>query len=159
MASRTRRSKLNSRPIMPNVVFDASSVVGALLKQDTAPERALLLARWTDTICLSSAVENEIREVLGRPKFERYLTPGRIDRILDLLMAASLIIEPVETVTDCRDAKDNKYLELALAAGAEIIVTSGNDLLVLNPWRGIHVITPAEYISRYGRGDHPNGAP
>jgi putative PIN family toxin of toxin-antitoxin system len=34
-------------------------------------------------------------------------------------------------VTDCRDAKDNKYLELALAAGVGVIVSSDDDLLVL----------------------------
>jgi predicted nucleic acid-binding protein len=54
---------------MPNVVFDASSVIGAALKQDSIPERALLLARSQESICLSPAVESEIREVLQRPKF------------------------------------------------------------------------------------------
>jgi hypothetical protein len=46
---------------MPNVVFDASSIVGAALKQDATPERALLLARSQEAICLSPAVEAEIR--------------------------------------------------------------------------------------------------
>jgi predicted nucleic acid-binding protein len=36
---------------------------------------------------------------------------------------------------DCRDGKDNRYLELGLAAGATAIVSSNEDLLVLNPWR------------------------
>jgi hypothetical protein len=43
-------------------------------------------------------------------------------------------------VTDCRDPKDNKYLELALAAGAETIVSSDDDLLVLHPWRGVRIL-------------------
>jgi predicted nucleic acid-binding protein len=50
-------------------------------------------------------------------------------------------------VTDCRDRKDNKYLELALAAGASIIVTSDADLLILDPWRGIRILKPIDYIS------------
>jgi hypothetical protein len=54
---------------MPNVVFDASSLVGAVLKADSVPERALLLARTNETICLSPAIEAEIREVFSRPKF------------------------------------------------------------------------------------------
>src|SRR5712691_6988612 len=105
---------------MPNVVFDASSVVGAALKQDSIPERALLLARSHDTICLSPAVEAEIRDVLQRPKFCRYISDTVRERILDVLGAAALMFEPVERVSDCRDVKDNKYLELALAAGASI---------------------------------------
>jgi hypothetical protein len=48
---------------MPNIVFDASSIVGAALKADSIPERASLLARTHETICLSLAVEIEIREV------------------------------------------------------------------------------------------------
>jgi uncharacterized protein len=122
---------------MPNVVFDASSIVGAALEANSMPERALLLARSEDTICLSPVVETEIREVLLRPKFHRYISDATRGRILDILGAAAVMFEPLDQVTDCRDAKDNKYLELALAAGASIIVSSDDDLLVLDPWRGI----------------------
>jgi putative PIN family toxin of toxin-antitoxin system len=131
---------------MPNVVFDASSIVGAALKADSIPERALLLARSHATICLSPSVETEIREVLQRPKFRKYITNTDRGRILDILWAAALKFEPVERVTDCRDRKDSKYLELALAAGASIIVSSDEDLLVLDPWRGIRILTPADYV-------------
>jgi predicted nucleic acid-binding protein len=50
-------------------------------------------------------------------------------------------------VTDCRDAKDNKYLELLLAAQAAILVSSDADLLVLAPWRGRQIMRPAEYVA------------
>jgi putative PIN family toxin of toxin-antitoxin system len=134
---------------MPNVVFDASSVVGAALRGDSIPERALLLARSQEIICLSRAVETEIREVLRRPKFHKYIsaaTRGRILDILDILGAAAVMFEPVERVTDCRYKKDNKYLELALAAGASVIVSSDDDLLVLDPWRGIRILRPVDYV-------------
>ena len=48
---------------------------------------------------------------------------------------------------DCRDAKDDKYLELALASGAEVIVSGDADLLVLHPWRGVRVLRPADYLA------------
>jgi putative PIN family toxin of toxin-antitoxin system len=134
---------------MPNVVLDASCLVGALLKQDSVPERAPYLARVNDRICLSASVEAEIREVFARPKFQKYLRSGRAERILELITAAAVIVDPVETVTDCRDAKDNKYLELALAADAGTIISSDGDLLALDPWREIRIITPAEYIRRF----------
>jgi predicted nucleic acid-binding protein len=51
-------------------------------------------------------------------------------------------------VSDCRDAKDDKYLELALAAGADMIVSSDEDLLVLHPWRGIPILSPADFLAR-----------
>jgi len=134
---------------MPNVVFDASSLVGALLKEGSAPERAFLLARAKEQICISAAVESEIREVFGRPKFRKYLTPRRVDRFLDLLLVAATIVEPTEAVSDCRDPKDNKYLELALAAAAETIVSSDSDLRDLDPWRGIRIVSSADYANRH----------
>lgn len=137
---------------MPNVVFDASSLVGALLKANSTPERALLLARSNDTIWLSPAVESEIRGVFGRPKFRKYLDGDRAERFLDLLLVAAQSVVPNEAISDCRDPRDNKYLELALAAHADIIVSSDDDLLVLDPWRGIRIVTPADYVKRFEAG-------
>ena len=142
---------------MPSVVFDASSPVGALLKEGSAPERALLLARSRDVICISKSVEDEVRDVFSRPKFRKYLTPGRAERILELISAAALPIEPAVAVTDCRDPKDNKYLELALAAGADTIVSSDDDLLALHPRRGVEIISPAEYVARLGSAGAVSG--
>lgn len=134
---------------MPNVVFDASTLVGALLKKNSLPEAALLLARSHDSICLPPAVEAEIRQVFHRPKFQKYLANGRIEQILAVLTTAALHFVPTEAVTDCRDRKDNKYLELALAAGAATIIASDEDLLVLDPWRGVRILTPAAYVDRF----------
>ena len=74
------------------------------------------------------------------------LTEDRRREALELLAAAALWVDPGETVEDCRDAKDNSYLELALAAQAVIIVSGDEDLLVLNPWHGIQVLRPAQFL-------------
>ena len=50
-------------------------------------------------------------------------------------------------MNDCRDAKDNKYLELALAASAATIFSGDADLLVLDPWRGVRIVQPAAYLA------------
>ena len=106
----------------------------------------MLLARSHDTVCLSPAVGGEIRQVLQRPKFRRYIPEISRQRILDILGAAALMFHPIDRVSDCRDLKDNKCLELELAAGASIIVSSDEDLLVLDPWRGIRILRPADYV-------------
>lgn len=69
---------------MPNVVFDASSIVGALLKEGSVSERALLLARLQDVVCLTASVEAEIREAIegasrrcSLPPPPAALTPSR----------------------------------------------------------------------------------
>jgi putative PIN family toxin of toxin-antitoxin system len=91
-------------------------------------------------------VFQEVAEVLARPKFALVLTSDRRSEILELLAAAALWVEPAEKVGDCRDAKDNCYLELALAAGAVAIVSGDEDLLVLHPWRGIRILRPAQFV-------------
>jgi uncharacterized protein len=101
-------------------------------------------------LALSEAVYGEIADVLARPKFARVLTEDRRREVLELLSAAALWIEPTEEVRDCRDSKDNRYLELALAAGAAMIVSGDEDLLVLNPWRGIRVLRPSEFLEKAG---------
>jgi predicted nucleic acid-binding protein len=67
--------------------------------------------------------------------------------VLALLDTSGVFVAPAERVTDCRDAKDNKYLELALAARAATIVSRDDDLLVLHPWRGIRILSPASYLA------------
>ncbi len=129
------------------IVFDASAVVGAVLKADSIPERALLRAEEVDVLALSAAVDTELSDVFGRPKFARTIQLARRDRFLRILRDVAIWFDPVARVTDCRDPKDDKYLELALAAGAEIIVSSDDDLLVLHPWRGVRILSPADYLA------------
>ena len=48
---------------------------------------------------------------------------------------------------NAENPKDNKYLELAVSGEAECIVTGDDDLLVLNPWRGIKILTVQEFLA------------
>jgi len=132
------------------IVFDALAVVSAALRADSVPERALLRAEESDLFALSAAVEAEIVEVLNRPRFAQAVSAARRMRILDTLRGDAVWFSPSERVTDCRDAKDNEYLELALAAGAAVIVSGDADLLVLHPWRGVRIVRPAEYLAEAG---------
>ena len=58
-----------------------------------------------------------------------------------------IFIEPTEIITDCRDPKDNKFLELAVASDAQFIVTGDIDLLVLNPYRGITILKSGDFLA------------
>jgi hypothetical protein len=130
------------------IIFDASALVSAALKADSIPERALLRAEEVDVFALSAAVDGEIAGVLNRPRFARAIPLARRERVLEILRHAAVWFEPTVRVTDRRDPKDNKYLELALAAGAETIVSGDDDLLVLDPWRGVRIVRPADYLAR-----------
>lgn len=83
----------------------------------------------------------ELTDVLMRDKFDRFIAAEKRGEVLKLIASGGEWYRPTETITDCRDPKDNKFLELAIAANATRIVTGDQDLLVLNPYRDIH-ITP-----------------
>ena len=130
------------------VVFDASSLVSAALKADSNPERALLRAITApNRLIVSAEVEAEYREVLSRPKFDRFVSIGRRQSILDIAIMAAERVEPTEIVRECRDPKDDKYLALAAAGKADIIVSSDvRHLLSMHPWRGILILSPVDSL-------------
>ena len=101
-----------------------------------------------DHIILSQDVEAEYREVMFRPKFDRYVSVERRRLILDIVIVAAARVEPAETVRECRDPKDDKYLSLAAAGRADVIVSSDvRHLLPMHPWRGISILSPADYLA------------
>jgi len=57
-------------------------------------------------------------------------------------------------VEECRDPKDDKYLALAAAGAADVIVSSdARHLLPMHPWRGISILSPADYLALRRLGD------
>ena len=102
------------------VVLDASTFVSAALKANSIPERALLCAvDKPNRLILSQEVEDEYREVIFRPKFDRFVSVERRQKILDIVIFAAERVAPNEAVRECRDPADDKYLALALAGRAD----------------------------------------
>jgi putative PIN family toxin of toxin-antitoxin system len=131
------------------VVIDASTFISAVLKPDSLPEKALLRAvRDPDRLIISQAIEDEYREVLLRPKFDRFVSVERRMHVLDIVLVASERIVPSEVVREWVDPKDDKDLELALAGEAQIIISSDvRHLLSMDPWRGVRILRPADYLA------------
>jgi putative PIN family toxin of toxin-antitoxin system len=134
------------------IVFDTSTLVSAAFRRNGVPSQAVRRALAMDRIAVSEAVMTELLDVLHRPRLARFLDPGLRTELIGQLLALGALFAPAERVTDCRDPKDNKYLELALAAVADAIVSSDTDLLVLHPWRGIRILLPADYLAEAGCG-------
>jgi uncharacterized protein len=128
-------------------VFDTNVLISAFLFSQSKPRQALDQALDIGVIVLSNSVLSELEEVLYRPKFDRYLTKERRQEFLEDLIENAQFIDVTEQINECRDPKDNKYLELALSGQAECIVTGDDDLLVLNPWRGIEILTVQEFLA------------
>ena len=135
------------------VVLDASTLVSAALKPGSVPDQALLyIVSRSNRLIVSQAVEDEYREVLLRPKFDRFVAINRRLRVVQTALDAAERIEPVVEVRECSDPKDDKYLSLALAGKADIIVSSDQKhLLPMHPWRGISIVGPVDYLRLHRR--------
>jgi putative PIN family toxin of toxin-antitoxin system len=129
-------------------VIDTNTLVSAFLLSSTSTA-AKAYYKTERKIVHSEETFNEFSDVFIRPKFDRYLSlTKRLAIIEDLRTLAEII--PVTTVlTVCRDPKDNKFLELAVESGASCIITGDKDLLVLNPFEGVPIMTAADFLNTF----------
>lgn len=131
---------------MNRIVIDTNVIISAILFQNSNPAKAVNFANQFGKIILSETIFREMQNTLSRSKFDRYLSLDNRRQILSQLLLDSELIEITETITICRDSKDNKFLELAVSGNANFIITGDQDLLVLNPFRGIQIITVNEFL-------------
>ena len=128
-------------------VFDTNVIVSAALLAGSVPRLAFDKALDERRILISVPTLLELAEVLSRPKLNKYLREEERMRFLIALLKEVEMVEVTETISDCRDVKDNKFLELAVSGKADCIVSGDEDLLILNPFRGISILTPREFLS------------
>ncbi len=129
------------------VVFDTNVVISAMLVPLSIPRRALDRAMREGRILISVATTTELDEVIHRPRFDKYLSEEERIEFLTTLVHDAELVSVVDGVTDCRDPRDNKFLELAVSGRATHIVTGDLDLLVLHPFRSITVVSPKAFLA------------
>jgi putative PIN family toxin of toxin-antitoxin system len=128
-------------------VFDANALISAFLLASTSvAAQAYYQAKTLGEIVLSEDTFNEFSDVFIRPKFDRYLPLTKRLIIIEDLKAVVKFILVTNVIQACRDPKDDKYLELAVASGAVCIITGDKDLLVLHPFERIPILSAADFL-------------
>ena len=132
------------------VVIDNNVLISAALIKHSVPFKAFEKAVKTHVLIRSHTVLAEFHKTIFKPKLDRYFKDdwAKMNFIISFI-SASTDINVKHHITLCRDPKDNMYLELALSGKAACIVTGDNDLLVLNPFRNIRIITPKEFLDQF----------
>lgn len=132
---------------MKPVVLDTNLVVSAFLQPRGTAAEALGIALGKFELVITEATLAELADVLGRDKFDRYLDKSTRRALLRDYAEAARAVIVTESVVDCRDPRDNKFLELALAAGARLVVSGDRrDLLSMSPWRGIEIVSVRAFV-------------
>ena len=130
------------------IVVDTNALISRLLVPQSAPGRAVRKAVDAGQLLVSQDTLNELADVLSRAKFDAYVSLDDRQEFFRRLSGVTELVSINYRIQACRDPKDDKFLELAVNGNADLLVTGDDDLLVLNPFRGIPIITPASYLER-----------
>lgn len=129
-------------------VIDTNNLISAILLEKSNSSRAIDKAILSGRLVFSNATTDEFIEVLFRKKFDKYfLNDDERWEGIEYILSKSVLFTPKETITACRDPKDNKFLELAVEAGAACIITGDNDLLELHPFRNISIVNAVDFLN------------
>jgi uncharacterized protein len=139
-----------SAKLRPIVVIDTQLVLRATLNPESLPARMLFLLKDAYLLAVSPDVRAEVHDVLTRPKLRKKF-PQLTDEAIEKTMAvldAGLQITPKAVAAAARDPKDDKFLALAVESNARYLVSEDQDLLVLDPYQGIHILNALDFVRR-----------
>jgi putative PIN family toxin of toxin-antitoxin system len=130
-------------------VFDTNVIISAALFEYSKPAQALEKVFAIGELLFSEATENELEDTFFRKKFDPYLTVEERTEFLHYFLQQSVKIQITRSVSICRDPKDNMILELAVSGQADVIITGDKDLLDLEHFEGISILSPKGFLETF----------
>lgn len=110
-------------------------------------------------IVLESIVRGDITAFASRAIIEEYSETVQVlvgrkqgslsQEAVSSFVASLNIVEPRTKVVASRDPDDDKFIECALDSGALYIISGDKDLLILEKYRGVTMITAADFVAKY----------
>lgn len=134
---------------MLRVVIDANVFVSIVLGGQITGKIYELLISGELKLVYSQLLLDELKFVLLRKEFE--LRHSQIDRILTFIKTNGELVFPVEKISICRDPKDNRVLECALAGSVDFIITGDKDWLAIKLFKKIPIVTPRKFLNILNR--------
>lgn len=131
----------------PRIILDTNILISHALKPSENIAHIVDFSIHSGCLLLSQDTFDEIRNVIERFVKRGFVTVRESSEFLGSLVEAAEWIKILETVQECCDPKDDKFLELAVNGQAEYLITGDQDLLVLHPFRKTHILTAKDFIS------------
>jgi putative PIN family toxin of toxin-antitoxin system len=129
-------------------VIDTNSAISYYLGNKSEAHAAVDRLRRSSTLLASEETLAEFQDVILREKFARIPLALRAS-FLSNYQELVTVIRPRIQVNDCIDPKDNKFLSLAISGDAQLILTSDQHLLRMNPYRGIRIVKPEQFLAPF----------
>jgi putative PIN family toxin of toxin-antitoxin system len=130
-------------------VVDTNILIRAVIRPLGTVGPVLLRLRQGEYILPHSRpLLEELVDVSNRPRIrDKYrLTDQDIQTVLGLILLCGEAVTATEQIAACRDPKDDKFLEVAVAGKADVIVSGDEDLLTLHPYADIPIVPPSAFL-------------
>lgn len=127
-------------------IVDTNVLVSVILSPNNSSRLVLEKIFEFGFLLFSKSTKTELLEVLGRAKFDKYVPLEKRIQFAEKLFTFSLEIDVQGSLEVCRDPKDDKFLNLALEGKADYLITGDKDLLDLNPFREILIVSPSQFL-------------
>lgn len=127
------------------IVLDTNVLVSAFLKPRSKPARIIRLVLQGDIeIVANESILAEYLDVLKRPKFD--LNPDKVQTILQIIRSKGINAPALAESFDLPDSSDEPFLEAALSAGADVIITGNKKHFPQKACKGQKVVNPTEFL-------------
>jgi len=127
-------------------VFDTNIYISALITQGGRAEEAWLLAvEGRVEVYTSAAI---LTETAGKLREKFHWEDEWIKRAVRHIAVVARVVKPDARLVILKDEPDNRILECARHAGAEVIVTGDRHLLSLESFEGIRIVTLADFLEQ-----------
>ncbi|TCC86749.1 putative toxin-antitoxin system toxin component, PIN family [Pedobacter hiemivivus] len=134
-------------------VLDTNILISAFIIKSSISAKVLVYCIYNGILLFSEETFFEFERVLLRPKFDKYVSKLERTQILYRFSQEAQFKKVKSDFKICRDNNDNMFLNLATDHNTHCIVTGDQDLLALNPFENIPILTPIEFLSYFNDFD------
>ncbi len=137
---------------MSKVVIDTNVIISAGISVDGNPAKIfeMLLSGKLENYTTDDIID-EVKNVINRDKIKKILDfqdrefiINNFERNSEKIVSSYMFFEVKE------DPKDNKFLDCAVSANVDYIISGDEHLLKMKEFKGITIISPTDFIKKYG---------
>ncbi len=129
----------------PTVVLDTNVIVSAVVYGGLPREILALVIAKKIFVVISPVLSAELWDVLSREKFS--VSSSDLEMLKETIMEYFVLVQPKKTVDILEDDPDNRVLEVAVEGKCDFIITGDKLLLKLKGYKGIKIVTAADFAS------------
>jgi len=134
---------------MLKVIIDTNILISGLLKSPSCRKIIRLLEEKRFILITSPPILDELMGVISRPKFHNVILRETIEKLIEIMKTQAILVKPSRLLFVIKeDPADNRFLEAALQANVDLIISGNHHLLSLKNFHNIPIITSKEFLSR-----------